>query len=497
MSTTLAAPAQRWCDNCGRAVEKMHRVHQGKGYCSICYPSEFPAVACTGCAGTARVHRRSTSPPLCGSCRRARRTCLRCGKPVLKAGVKVGNDAVTCPSCAPHFREKEPCSSCGRLSSKLTWAGEGALVGRICQPCRNQSTHATCMHCRRHRAVAGEIATGRTYCVDCGPSGAAWHSCPSCDATVAGIGRGKCRRCLNHARLLREARLATVTLSHSWVESLVNRFAEWLIARDGGSAKLPKTFTAHIAFFQSLDRSMDTVERLVPQAVMDLFTVQGMRRHLLPLDFLRHEIGLEITDDMKTEHVETARIVAILERAEADGWGDDLLRFNQWLILELKPVRTRRLYVSAAARLMRSADVKALGRLDQSMVDRYLSATPSARNDVGAVLRFAKVVLNLSIGLPDRNAPRTQAPKPVVELRVLLNKIRGGKLPVHVQHLEGAISVAMLIPLKAIAAGDWWPERRGRRWFVVSQGEVVASPVELDDILELWDGAMGERAASL
>ncbi len=479
-------PAQRWCDNCGRQVQRMHRFHRGKGYCSVCYPSEFPAVPCTGCLGIARMHRRDSSPALCGGCRRARRTCHRCGKPVPKAGLKVGVDAVVCPACAPHFRGEEPCSNCGRLSSRLTWGGEGDLKGRVCQPCRNESTYATCVHCRRYRPAAGLSSEGRAHCSHCGPAGAAWHECPACGMKVSGSGRGQCRHCLNRARLRREARLIAVALSQSWVVALVDGFAEWLIARDSASPKLPKTFISHLPFFQVLDQSIESAERLVPQTMMDEFTVQGLRRHLLPLQFLRHEVGLEITEEMKTDHVETARTIAILERAETGGWGNDLIRFNQWLIQEQKPVRTRRLYVSAADRLMRFTGIKVLTQLDQEMVDRYLTDTPCARNDVGAVLRFAKTVLNLSIGLPVRKFPRPQTPKPLAEVRTLLKKIRGGTEPVQVQHLRRLVSIVMRIPLRAIIKGDWWPEQRGRRWLVVSKREVVACPPELEDVVARW-----------
>lgn len=403
-----------------------------------------------------------------------------------KAGLKVGVDAVVCPACAPHFRGEEPCSNCGRLSSRLTWGGEGDLKGRVCQPCRNESTYATCVHCRRYRPAAGLSSEGRAHCSHCGPAGAAWHECPACGMKVSGSGRGQCRHCLNRARLRREARLIAVALSQSWVVTLVDGFAEWLIARDSASPKLPKTFISHLPFFQVLDQSIESAERLVPQTMMDEFTVQGLRRHLLPLQFLRHEVGLEITEEMKTDHVETARTIAILERAETGGWGNDLIRFNQWLIQEQKPVRTRRLYVSAADRLMRFTGIKVLTQLDQEMVDRYLTDTPCARNDVGAVLRFAKTVLNLSIGLPVRKFPRPQTPKPLAEVRTLLKKIRGGTEPVQVQHLRRLVSIVMRIPLRAIIKGDWWPEQRGRRWLVVSKREVVACPPELEDVVARW-----------
>lgn len=357
----------------------MHRFHKGKGYCSCCYATEFVQVACGGCHGMARVHRRDTSSPRCGQCRRSVRACVRCGKPVPRAGIRIGTEAVACPSCAPNFRESEACSCCGRLTSRLTWGGEGNLVSRICEPCRNRPTHSTCAHCRRYRAVAGLMESGSPHCIDCGPSGVVWHECPGCGISIVGKGRGHCRSCLNHERLGREARLVAATLSGAWAIQLLEGFVSWLLRHDAASPKLPATLLSHTAFFVALDHAFDSSERLVAQAMLDLFSVQGLRRHLLPVRFLSETVGLEITDEEKAEHVETGRIAALIEAVEAQGCSEDFVRFNQWLILDGKPTRTRRLYLSTAARLSQSLGWIALSQLDQTMVDRYLSMNPGKK----------------------------------------------------------------------------------------------------------------------
>lgn len=487
MSSALIEAPQRWCDNCGRAVMKFHRFHKGKGYCSGCYPTEFLPVQCAGCQGIARVHRRDFSTPLCGGCRRAGRACVRCGKAVPTAGIRIGNDAVACPSCAPHFRDKEPCSNCGRLSSRLTWCGEGDLVWRVCDRCRNASTHATCMHCRRYRPVEGMTTqTGAAYCVDCGPSGVAWHDCPGCGIAVAGKGRGRCRGCLNRDRLKHDTRLIAATLSGAWTAELLDEFAGWLLERDGSSPKLPAILLSHASFFVSLDQAFDSSERLVPQAMLDVFTVRGLRRHLLPVRFLGDRIGLEISNEVKSEHVETSRIERIIDVAEVGGYSGDLICFNQWLIQDARPVRTRRLYLSAAARLIQSAGGVSLSRMEQGAVDRYLAKHPGARNDLGSVLRFTRSVLGKDISLPAAKTARTQLPKPVVQLRVLLKRAEdeGGAAPAAL--LQKIISVAMRIPPKAISAGKWWPQKRGRKWLLVSKTESIDCPPELHDILARW-----------
>lgn len=486
MSGGVIDPVRRWCDNCGREVIKMHRIHKGKGYCSSCYATEFVQVPCAKCPEMARMHRRDVSVPLCGGCQRAGRACARCGKAVPKAGKRLDGEAVACPSCAPYFREKEPCSSCGRLSSKLTWRGEGDLIWRVCEPCRIESSHATCVHCRRHRAVAGTSEAGAPYCIDCGPLGLTWHSCPGCGVSVAGKGRGRCRSCLNHDRLRHDARFVAATLSGSWSVELLNDFVSWLLEHDGGNPKLPAIMLSHAPFFASLDSAFDSPGRLGPQTMLDTFAVQGLRRHILPVRFLGERIGLEINAEAKAEHVESARIMAIIDAAEARGCSEDLVCFNQWMIQDLRPTRTRRLYMSAAARLIEAAGGVRLSKLDQDAVDRYLAKFPGRRNDVGPVLRFSRAVLGSETCLPPLSKPRVQQPKPVLQLRALLKKAEAAGDAAPLDLLERIIAVAMHIPPRDIRAGRWWPERRGRKWLVVSQTDSVASPPELHAIIERW-----------
>lgn len=291
---------------------------------------------------------------------------------------------------------------------------------------------------------------------------------------------------MNHERLGREARLAAATLSRAWTIQLLEGFVSWLLSHDAANPKLPATLLSHAAFFVALDRAFDSSEHLVPQTILDLFSVQGLRRHVLPVRFLAERVGLKITDQEKTEHVEKCRIGAIIEALEAQGCGEDFVRFNQWLILDGKPTRTRRLYMSTAARLSQSLGWITLSQLDQGMVDRYLSKSPGARNDLGAALRFARTVLGRDIWLPARRAPRTAETKPVLQLRALLKKVelKGDDSPIEL--LQMIVSIAMQIPARAIRSGKWRPEKRGGKWLVVSTTETISVPKELHDVVARW-----------
>lgn len=479
-------PVERWCENCGRQVEKMHRLHKGKGYCSVCYASDFRPVPCSGCPGTARMHRRDSSEPLCGACQRARRTCVRCGKSVPVAGKKVGDGAVACPSCAPNFRDKEPCWGCGRPSNSLVWAGEGDLLIRVCQPCRNEATHATCIYCRRHRFVAGTTDAGAVFCAQCGPSGEAWHYCPMCEEVIRGPGNGRCRACINRNLLEREAQLVAVTFAGEWTAKLLNGFLLWLIEDDSHNPQLPRILRSHLPFFSALDERFSDKEQVLPGPLLDHFTVAGMRRHQLAVRYICEALGLEITDEDKREHVENFRVATILERALSDQWSDDLFQFNLWLIKADRPVRTRRLYLSATAGLMRSAGTKSLLELDQRSLERHMAKVPGSRANLSSVLRFARETLGHKLALPSPPRRAVNEPKPVRRLRALLKRIEASGDSAAIEDLESAVAVALQIPLRAIRANKWWPERRADRWHIVSHDEDLACPAPLQGVVSRW-----------
>lgn len=486
MSNLAQTPAGRWCDNCGRQVDKMHRLHKGKGYCAGCYASEFKPVPCTGCPGTARMHKRDSSVPLCGTCQRAGRACIRCGAPVPTAGKKVGDGAVACPSCAPHFRDKEPCWECGRESSRLVWSGEGDILTRVCQPCSNVATHATCIYCRRHRLVAGRTDAGRAFCAQCGPSGEAWRCCPGCKQVVQGAGNGRCRSCITRDVLRREAQLIAVTLKGAWVVSLLNGFVGWLLERQSDHPQLPRVLRSHLPFFSSLDEGFSAQEHVVPQSLLDHFTAAGLRRHQLAARYTCDVLGVVITEEDKQEHVESARVAEILEKAQSAKWSDDLFHYNLWLIKADRPVRTRRLYLSAAAGLIRSAGVRCLLELNQQSLEQHIEMVPGTRASLSSVVRFARETLSHNIALPPRPAREAAEPRPVRRLRALLKAIENDGDRAAIDDLEGVISIALQIPLRSIRGKKWWPEKRGKRWHVVSKTEAIPCPSALQDVMSRW-----------
>lgn len=477
---------KRCCDNCERPVVTMHRFHRGKRYCSICYPREFKKVACGRCSGFARMHRRSVQEAVCGKCSRSDRLCIRCRRPVPRAGIRVGIDAVACPACAPNFREQEECGGCREMSSRLSWGSHGDLLVRLCPRCKNGLSHITCCYCRRYRINAGELADGRSYCSDCGPDGHAWHHCPGCGSLERGAGAGRCRTCLNRDAMQHDIRLLRVTLSSPWVGALLADFSRWLSDRDGANPSLPAIFRSHSNFFSALDARFNSPEGMTAGTMLELFSVAGLRKHLLPVQFLSEAGLVSIDPAVKQEHVESRRIDAIVAKAECAGRREDLFKLNEWLTREGKPTRTRRLYLSSASALLSDAEVPGISALDQAMIASYLSKVPGSRANLGATVRFARQILGHELCLPKQKPGSKAVSKPVAQLRPLLRKIRSSSVPPTLDLYERAISIAFRIPVSAISAGRWWPERAGGRLFVVSSKERVGCPAELADVLVGW-----------
>ncbi|WP_439449270.1 hypothetical protein [Stenotrophomonas sp. ATs4] len=271
---------------------------------------------------------------------------------------------------------------------------------------------------------------------------------------------------------------------------LLKGFVGWLLVRDGYSPKLPTLLRAHGHFFSQLDQRFGSAEQVQPQALLDLFSVAGLRKHHLAAQYVCQVLALEISSEAKLEHVETARVQAILQEAESNQHGEELFQFNRWLIQKGRPVRTRRIYLSAAAGLMRSAGISSLVQLDEQKLRLHLDKVPGSKANLSSLIRFAREELDHHIGMP--RCPRKNAPepKPVVQLRSLMKKLKVAGDDAALEDLQKAVAIAFQIPLRAISSGVWWPEKREGRWCIVSLDEVVKCPPALREAVIRWHSAV-------
>ncbi|TPD60969.1 hypothetical protein FJP69_19610 [Stenotrophomonas maltophilia] len=113
----------------------------------------------------------------------------------------------------------------------------------------------------------------------------------------------------------------------------------------------------------------------------------------------------------------------------------------------------------------------------------HLLKVPGSKANLGAVVRFAAEQLNHSIAMPPLTRRREAEPKHVLQMRALLKKIKACGNEAAMEDLQRTIAVAFQIPVRAIKAGTWWPEKRRGRWCVMSHEEIVRCPAALQDVV--------------
>lgn len=474
----------RYCDGCGRTGKPIHRVHKGNDYCAACYKRDFLRVDCTTCTGTARVHRRAPEPARCRTCLNSDRRCARCDRPVPIAGCAVPG-GVACPSCAVHFRSEATCSGCGKQSRRLS-SGKGEFeTGRLCNVCQNKTTHATCTYCRRYRLRAGTLESGKAYCQECGAEGAARHHCPDCGEVQAGKGRGRCRACLNRERLLREGRLAALSLSRAWVQQAIVSFGDWLYAQRPNDPKLPKLFLAHVPFFERLEASFEEREALTAEKMLDHFSVAGLRKHLVPMSFMKAHFNFDIPANEKNKHAEHQRIEDILRRAKRCVWLDDLVAYRAWLTESERPVRTRRLYMSTAAAFLNTSKAT-LANATERQLRAFLVKSPGARNNLSIFLGFARDLQRATLILPSLDELPNHIPESAKRLRKCLTQIEKLGTDAPILLLERAISIAFGLAAQELSKGAWTTEAQNEKYALRNQNQVLEVPKELVSLVEQW-----------
>lgn len=473
----------RYCDECGRVIQKVHRIYDGKEYCSSCYPRVFVKANCSECGKPARVHRLSTAEPVCSACERRGRVCIRCDKPIDVAGL-ISDGKPVCPSCAPYFRDKKCCAYCGKLSATLsTMPGEG-IHELICESCRNAHTHKTCSVCRRYRKVAGMDADGRPFCSACRPGEEVSHACPACACAVPGAGNGKCRPCINFEAVERESRMAAASLSREWVANWEQRFAAWLHARDPGKTTLVKVYRSHHVFFERLDAQFVSQAEATADAILLHFGTAFLRKHLLCAQYLTEEHNVIFTAESKGDAAERGRIDDKLRECRKQPWSDTIIRYHAWLSDAKLPLRTMRLYLATAIAFCESAKVKDTVWPEDAL-QKFLVRQPGSRNNLSKFVGHCRRAYGWDVEMPRRvevTPPDQDSAKIIIELSALMQQVtRSGMEKVDIKVLEKIIakSLAFRIGDIARAANDQFVQQDGKCVFR-NGDESVAIPAELE-----------------
>lgn len=488
---------ERYCDECGRTIVKAHRIHKGNDYCASCYPRVFVPQPCSSCSTPVRTHRHDSEAPVCRSCERQTRRCLRCERPVPKKAARLVNERPVCGPCAPYFLEAEPCAWCGAKSTRLSRAPRIGVHEKICSACRNKLNHGSCATCRRYRPIAGLLENGMPYCSACTPGTEQRHACPSCGIALPGSGHGKCTACLNEERIARETAVQTLALEREWAKDAYRGFGRWLLEAQSSKSSLAKVFIRHFSFFARLDASTADPAVLIGNGLLEHFSVAELRRHDLPVRFLSQNAGVALEEEAKLEHIERGRIAEKLISVRREPSSAILKRYVEWLEGQQTPKRTIRLYLTAASQLCLAERLSEDRPCLEDQLQRFLRKRPGLRASLFRWISFCRLVLSWDIQMPAA-PPRKQGPhRTVRELSALLAKIEDvGVERAPLGLLQRTIAKAFGFTIQHMSPSRWTLRTQDDEVHLSDVTESVRVPTAMRELVTVWMRRVSQRPES-
>jgi len=465
----------RYCDACGRGIQNAVRIHLGKDYCRSCYQMNFVRVDCVECKQPMRQHRHAEGEPVCKACIRSKRTCLRCGKFTPLAGKLVGSSAV-CGACSPHFRERRPCTGCGRLSSRLSRPLFTGLQDELCDSCRRGLTDATCAVCRKHRRVAGRNEGGKPLCKDCLPGQEVSHDCPQCGTRVPGGGLARCRGCANRESVQRLALVVSASFEAQWVRELWKGFVALQLEEAASSPKLRQTLDRASSFFAALEKSFASAEEIDAQSLAERMDSRLLRKHLLASRFLVATLELNETEGNREIATERRRIAQIISRCGKAKYGEVLEHYVEWLRAAGVADRTARLYLRAAESFCADAGVDASQAWREQDALRYLAKMPGHAASLSRFFRYCRECRGWDVCLPPRSlwvgTPAKRDADQIKRLRKALQRVGGMDTAIlTTREVARLLSLAVGLPATQLLR-----EREAGRVVLHGDGSVELAP---------------------
>lgn len=472
----------RYCDECGNLINNAHKIYNGLEICGSCYPRLFCKAVCSDCAGPAVAHKRETAPIVCSQCMVLNRTCLRCEKPVKRAGLLLDGKAV-CPSCVPYFKEDKCCGRCGKLTSRLSSMPSAGIFEKICHSCRNKLTHVTCSVCRKYRKAAKPAKQGFSVCISCVANVGSKHDCPGCGCVVPGPGLSRCRPCLTKANVEAELSLTVALFEHEWTRESWRSFGVWLHNRRPDCTITLKVLRSHQSFFERLDAGFVSSKEVTEQALVKAFGTQALRKHLLATQFVRERLGVAVSAESKALSAEHDRIDTILLDSKRKPWGALIARYASSLEGRKLTKRTVRMYLSTAAAFCAKAKVESSPWLAGEL-ERYVSRNAGARNNISAFVTFCRREMKWDVEMPQKDVsvrPLVDPVQSVSKLRGLLDRAAAsGSEKASLQTVSGILGAALGLSQSTICglkANDF--EIASSTMNVMIAGERITLPLEL------------------
>ncbi len=393
-------PANKVCHICSRPMAKAAAVQGGIAYCGACHKRLSTAMPCRSCGKTVKVH--EGIEPICKTCQAAGRSCLRCGKPVPRAGLTLP-EGVVCRCCARYFKKPEPCAICGEPSVHLARDSRLGFDQPACPKCRRRY-HTTCACCGKHRPPAGSDSQGRSICKDCVALDGAPYICPKCGKPGRRHSAEHCDECYWTGRLELAVKELANGLTSPRLRAVLAGYPRYLADRCGAK-KAFLELDRRWQFFIALDRE----PRLLADhgALLERFGAEGLRRFTVPYGFLA-AVGVisPVGETLVSEVTEKRRQREILS-VSRDSWQPwakrALTDFNTYLTL-LRDRYWQRGWRDKRARFvdrtvtscLRNAaqfleevkDLSGTHEIDQERLLKYVAEHPGRRNSLRRFISF-------------------------------------------------------------------------------------------------------------
>lgn len=414
-----AVDSAQMCDECGRNGTKIWRVENKHKYCANCYARVFKRTICPSCGNLARLNKYNKNA-ICAACIRAK-PCARCGKTEYQSG-KLTRYGMVCNSCAPHFRDKEPCEVCGTLSNRLTRISRMEHDLRICPMCA-RADYAICQACKRHRLLS--LSDGRMLCNSCQSQGEI--PCTKCQQMMP-AGRGKaCELCYWKGLLEKRTSINCAAFTTSLMADHFNAFAIWL-GQDVGAHKAAITLNRYLPFFLDIEKQFKTIPDY--DALLQHLGAAKLRKVLLPMRWME-VIGLIIVDAVtREENTEKRRIVALLDKVGKTTKQRKVMdEYHRLFLSGLNghntTIRSIRLALSPAVAVLQLCSTMDITLPNQKALDTFLDKTPGQRAAILGFVNYLRNTHQIKITIPKlspEKAKRNRMNKLKTEMLELMRK---------------------------------------------------------------------------
>lgn len=401
MTMSIDPKHGRYCDGCGRAIDKAVRVHLGRDYCRACYQTTFVRDDCPGCGAPMRRH-KNAGPTECSACERSKRTCIRCGRLAAKVGMVVGR-AVACASCAPYFREARPCTNCGKPSTKLSRPLFAGLGDAMCESCRRRLNHATCAGCGRYRLIADRVEGGQAYCKDCVPGFIITHECPSCGVRLPGGGLARCRPCATRAAGIRRSNLLAAGLEQFWLRELWLEYTRHVLATRASSTRLHDKLEHALGYFHRLGLEFDSAGEINAVSLAERIDSRFARQHLSASRFVKQKLLRGAGDVEAQASIEQRRLDAILTAAAKTLFEELLRDYAAYLQQAAVATRTARLYLRSAQALCSGAQSVGGKQIRQAELQQFLTNSPGHGASLARFVSFCRIQRGWDLRMPPKS----------------------------------------------------------------------------------------------